>query len=126
MTGRGSKPRQSSAAPCLASGCWCSFPLWLLVVVYRLKLRQADLAGHGSDPRDWQFGIGQLLIVTAMVAVVLGIGRQLVIHFGDRLRGAGPDGPIFIFLAVAAAILSLPPKRSSTFSPGRDEYCIAR
>ncbi|HUE70844.1 MAG TPA: hypothetical protein VMP01_08130 [Pirellulaceae bacterium] len=50
------------------------------------------------------------MIVTALVAVVLGVGRFVVIAFGERLVGAtGPGWPIFAFLVAAAVLLSLPP-----------------
>jgi hypothetical protein len=69
-----------------------------------LKLRHADL---DSDPRDWQFGIRQLMIVTALVAVLLGIGRWVVSTFGERPVGVPWAG--LAFMVVAAAVVSLPP-----------------
>lgn len=96
-------------------GQWLAvqLPLWLLVILFRLKLRHRLAAGLASDPRDWQFGIRQLMIVTAMVAVAVGIGRLVLIHFGERVRDAGADGPILAFLVVAAVVLSLPPLLAS-------------
>ena len=88
-------------------------PLWLLVILFGLKLRYRVASSMTSDPRDWQFGIRQLMIVTAMVAIAVGIGRLVVIHFGDRVRESGPDGPILAFLVVVAVVLSLLPLLAS-------------
>jgi hypothetical protein len=64
---------------------------------------------QGSNPRQLQFGIRQLLILTTIVAVVLAALRALVLAFVARLsdRGMG-EAPIFIFLAVAAVIMTVP------------------
>lgn len=84
------------------------FPLWSLAIGYGLQLR------HGSDQnpeaglRDRQFGIGQLIIVTAIVGVVLGIARAVITLLGDQLKMTDPELPLLIFLAVAAVILTLP------------------
>jgi hypothetical protein len=82
------------------------FPLWGLALGYGLRLRHVDDDGYGLDHRERQFGIRQLMIVTTIVGVVFGIGRlvvgQLRLDFG---RG---EAAIFIFLAVAAIVLTLP------------------
>jgi hypothetical protein len=61
-------------------------PLWFLAIAHGLRL--TSLHGETSDaPRmTRQFGIRQLMMVTAVVAVVLGIGRLLV---GWLLRDEG-------------------------------------
>lgn len=53
-------------------------PLWCLAIGFKLRLRESDEAERGFDPRQWQFGIRQLIIITAIVSVVFGIGRLIV------------------------------------------------
>lgn len=80
-------------------------PLWGLAMGYGLRLRHRDDVSVTSDPRDRQFGIRQLLVITAIVAVVFGIGRLIVpnLHFGSY------DEPAIVaFLAVAAIVITLP------------------
>ena len=60
------------------------------------------------DPRERQFGIRQLIIVTTIVAVVFGAGRLAVPQMAEHLELTKGEGPIFVFLGVAAVILALP------------------
>ncbi len=103
----------------LLSGCLVG--QWILVLLpfagfalgYRVQLAHIsdDVAGidQGSKPRQLQFGIRQLMVLTGIVAVVLGVLRALVLALVARLsdRGMG-EAPIFIFLAVAAVIMTVP------------------
>lgn len=83
-------------------------PLWCLAVMFGVAIRpRADLA-TAVQPSDLQFGIRQLLILTAIVAVVLGIGRVLVAWLGAQLEGLKGETPIFIFLAIAGVLMTLP------------------
>lgn len=92
----------------------CLFGQWLLVqlpvwglALYGLRLR------HCSDPpesnRDRQFGIRQLMILTAIIAVVLGIARivvgEAVVHWSG---GDASESAIFVFLAGAGILMTLP------------------
>jgi hypothetical protein len=81
------------------------FPLWGLVIVFGLRLRHMDEARSGFDPRERQFGIRQLIIVTTIVGVALGLGRLVVTRFGSL---SSREAPIFFFLGVAAVALTLP------------------
>ena len=73
------------------TGQWLlvQMPLWTLVRIYGLRI------AHGGDLKaspaaDQQFGIGQLMILTGIVAVVLGAGRLLLGGFtweSDRGQG---------------------------------------
>jgi hypothetical protein len=81
------------------------FPFWGLALGYGLRLRHID--DEGGDPREHQFRIRQLLIVTTIVAVVFGIGRAVIAAAGERINFRG-EAPIFVFLAVAAIVLTLP------------------
>lgn len=82
-------------------------PLWGLAVACRLRLR------HAGDPpetaRDRQFGIRQVMILTGIVAVVLGACRLVVgetaVYFQDSdWKGVA----IFGFLAFAGIVMNLP------------------
>jgi hypothetical protein len=94
-------------AACMA-GQWLlvQSPLWGLAVFYGVRLR------HRSDPaetaRDRQFGIRQLMILTAIVAVVLGACRWLVAATFNQFEGAANEAPVFILLAVAGIVMTLP------------------
>lgn len=83
------------------------FPLWGLAIGYGLQLRHADDSEPHLDPRQRQFGIRQLIIITAIVGVVLGIGRVVVGQLGDHFN-LDREAPIFIFLGVAAVVVTLP------------------
>lgn len=78
-------------------------PLWGLALGFALRLRHIDEVDQAAS-RHLQFGIRQLLIVTAIVAVVLAIGRAVLPH----MPTAGSEMSIFIFLAAAAIVLTLP------------------
>jgi hypothetical protein len=79
-------------------------PLWALAIFGGLRLT------HEGDARppgraDRQFGIGQLIVFTTIVAVLLGIGRVIAQNLGFRTGG---ETPVFAFLAVAATVTTVP------------------
>jgi hypothetical protein len=82
-------------------------PLWGLAMGYGLRLRHRDDTSRGTDPRERQFGIRQLMIITSIVGVVFGIGRLVVTNLGDRFIVDG-EVAIFAFLAIAAIVITLP------------------
>jgi len=84
------------------------FPLWGLVLSYGLNLRHMDDQDQDLGRHERQFSIGQLIIVTAIVGVFLGIGRAIVTLLDGRLNFTDPEAPIFVFLGVAAVVLTLP------------------
>jgi hypothetical protein len=100
-------------APVVVGGCllgqWflVQVPLWGLAIGYGLRLRHRDDAGLGSDPSERQFGIRQLMIITAIVGVVFGIGRLVVTNLEDRFRD-GDELAVFAFLAIAAIVITVP------------------
>jgi hypothetical protein len=80
-------------------------PYWTIALIFRLRLR------HWSQQDDEglraQFGIGQLMIITAIIGVLLAIGRILVAaNFSDL--DLDPEMPIFFFLVGTAIIVTLP------------------
>lgn len=84
-------------------------PFWVLALGIGARLRHQEIGGIASNPREYQFGIRQLMIFTAIVAVIFGLGRLVVTLLGPQLNLAGgPELPVFIFLVVAASIITLP------------------
>jgi hypothetical protein len=82
-------------------------PLWALAIGYGLRLRHVDDWKKMEGRPTRQFSLRHLMVVTALVGVVLGIGR---ISVGWLIESYSRDheAPIFIFLAVAAVVLTLP------------------
>jgi hypothetical protein len=98
----------------IMSGCvlaqWLltQLPLWALAVFYDVRVRHQSESDQAGDLSHLQFGIRQLMILTAIVAVVLGIGRLLVANFASLFQFPGRETPIFVFLAIAGVLMSLP------------------
>lgn len=82
-------------------------PLWSIALAFGARLRHSENAQH-SDPRERQFGIRQLIVVTTVVALLFGSGRLIVPQIVQRLELARGEAPIFIFLGVAAVVLAFP------------------
>jgi hypothetical protein len=80
------------------------FVLWPICMGLGLHLQHLSDQGDGSR-RHRQFGIGQLIVFTAIVAVVLGIGRFTSLT--ERPHTAEQIGFFFI-LAVAAVLPTTP------------------
>jgi hypothetical protein len=84
-------------------------PMWLLVTRYGLRIVSADHQPTTREQSDQQFGIRQIMILTALVALVLGAGRFL-------LGGLKADQPfrdwkgvlLFGFLALTNAAIAFP------------------
>jgi hypothetical protein len=84
-------------------------PLWLLVGRYGMHVHHRNDHCLVRSPGDQQFGIRQVMILTALVATVLGVGRL-------ALGGLKQDEPLndwrgvllFAFLVVTNAIISIP------------------
>jgi hypothetical protein len=83
-------------------------PLWTIALVFGAHLRHTDYLQSAFDPRERQFGIRQLIVVTTIVAVVFGCGRLIVPQLAEHLTFTRGEAPIFIFLGVAAVTLTLP------------------
>ncbi len=86
-------------------------PLWILAHTYGLRMVHESDLRVGQDSGDLlglpQFGIRQLMILTAIVAVVLGVLRALVLTAGQRVSGYS-DTAAFVFLAIAAVVMTWP------------------
>jgi len=81
--------------------------LWSLAIGYGLRLRHEDDWEETQNRRERQFSIRHLMVITAIVGVILGVGRILVSWLGESFW-LDHEAPIFIFLAVAAIALTLP------------------
>jgi hypothetical protein len=81
--------------------------LWPLAIGFGLRLRPAGDLAFSPDQRERQFGIRDLLIITALLGVIFAIGRHLI----KELSGWPQFNTgmlIAVFLAVAAIVLTLP------------------
>ena len=83
-------------------------PLWGLVISQGMHLRHAEATKQGMDLRERQFGLRQLIIITAVIGVLLGIGRIAAPYFVESVGIAGRDQVILVFLGIAEVILTLP------------------
>ena len=82
-------------------------PLWVLTGLYGIRLR------HASDPpetiRDRQFGIRQVMILTAIVAIVLGVCRWAAAASAQAFSNTDWNEVIILaFLAAAGVAMTLP------------------
>jgi hypothetical protein len=89
----------------LAQWVVLQIPLWTLALGFGLHLRHnEDVEGKGNGGQI-SFGIRHLLIIMLIVGVGLGIGRTIVSNVEvTRFR----EILVFIFLAAAAVVLTLP------------------
>ena len=87
-------------------------PLWLIGTRYRLIVCFPTQTNVVNEQRGHQFGIREVMALTALVAIVLGVGRLAL----GGIQGSGASGSfgkgkeilIFLSLALANAIVSLP------------------
>jgi hypothetical protein len=93
---------------CLA-GQWIltQVPLWGIALGYGIRVRHRTDRSAASNSES-QFGIRQLIMITAIIGVTLGIGRAVILAFAPRFQGFGGEGPIFVFIAVAGILMTLP------------------
>ncbi len=89
-------------------GQWllAQLPLWALVVTYGWRLTYRQSTVLSIQPSN-QFGIHQLMIFTAVVAVTFGAGRMIVVHTTLLQALTGHD-LVFALLGVVAVVISLP------------------
>src|SRR5262245_33774272 len=94
-------------------GVWCCVqaPLWIARNVYHLRLEAWADSNPFAIVGEHQFGIRQLLIVTAAVAAALGFGRLMVLGFGagdGRISvGGGPEAEMFVVVGLFIVCNSL-------------------
>lgn len=83
-------------------------PFWSIKWAFGIKLRHIEDAAQGYVPSQRQFGIRQLMIITAIVGVALGIGRLILPPLVAEMLLPSGDLPVFAFLVVAEVVLTLP------------------
>jgi hypothetical protein len=94
---------------CLA-GIWMLvlLPLGSLAFWHGMRLRHRSEPCRALQPRDRQFGIRQVMIVTAVVGVLLGAGRAIVVWLMSHENIGSGEPLIFVFLAVAGVVMMVP------------------
>ena len=92
-------------------GLWLvvQVPFWGLALFYGMRLSHRSAAPPSTTPRQRQFGIRELMMLTAAVAVLLGAGRALMPWLSELAgNNISRGAPVLIFLAAAAIALGLP------------------
>jgi hypothetical protein len=83
--------------------------LWALAIVYGWRIQFQPGETFLAQPHGRrQFGIRQLMILTASVGVLLGTGRMVISSFPAILEVSPRDVQIVVFLAIAAILITLP------------------
>jgi hypothetical protein len=83
-------------------------PIWAAVWLYGLRIAHA--MEPQSGPGNRQFGIRQLMTLTAIIGVLLGLGRLVLtrVTWLDDNRNWLEDFLIFGFIGVANALIAFP------------------
>jgi hypothetical protein len=92
-------------------GLWLvvQVPFWGLALYYGIRLSHRSAVTLQTTNRQRQFGIRELMVLTAAVAIMLGAGRALLLWLAERIgNDISREAPVFIFLAAAAIALGLP------------------
>jgi len=84
------------------------FPLWGIAVGFGVQLRHADEIGSGEHPIQRQFGIRQLMLLTAVVGVLFGVGRIAIPYLFREFVLLPIVAPVIAFLIVAEVVMTLP------------------
>lgn len=91
----------------LAQWLIMQIPLWAMALLMGIRIHYRGDLPTATAATEMQFGIRQLLVLTAIVAAILGAGRLFVAWFGAQLT-AGGESLAFLFLAAAAILMTLP------------------
>lgn len=86
-------------------------PLWCLVWWNGLRIQHVQAAAPTRSVPSGQFGIRQLMVFTAVIAVLLGVGRMLVVavDWSSALPGVVVhEAPIFGFIVLVNTLYTLP------------------
>lgn len=81
------------------------FPFAGIASAFGLRLQRTAEVEDGADGQPFRFGIRDLLIVIAVCSVLLGLGRIILPIVSMR---GGNELYIFVFLAVAAVVMTFP------------------
>lgn len=101
-------PRQFGYFLLMTSILWLAaqLPFWSVASYFQLRLRHQG-SPPASDQRSGQFGIRQLLLFTTFIAVLLGIGRGLLLSV-PKLSFDTEELQFWGFLFVAQIAISVP------------------
>lgn len=80
-------------------------PLWIARAIYRFRIDLPLESASADALPEHQFGIRQLLIVTAIIAAALGAGRLLVLGIDSRMNQTRIEGPDWELLVVLGLFL---------------------
>ena len=83
------------------------FPLWGIAIGYGVQLRHADDTEIGNSIHR-QFGIRQLMIVTAVVGMLFGVGRIAVPYFLKEIEAFPIIASVIAFLVTVEVVMTLP------------------
>lgn len=102
-------PRQFGYFLLLTSALWlvAQVPFWGVANFFHLKLHHQGTTPSASDERSGQFGIRELMVFTALVAVLLGLGRWLL-QSVPNLFSADDELKFWGFLFVSQIAISVP------------------
>jgi hypothetical protein len=81
-------------------------PLWGVAIGFGVHLIHAEETG--LHPSQTQFGIRQLMIVTAIVAVLFGVGRIIIPYMFGQMEYLRDIGSSLAFLVFWEVVLTLP------------------
>jgi hypothetical protein len=82
--------------------------LWGLAIGYGIHIRHRD-DDAAVKAGSRQFGIRQLMVLTAIVAVALGAGRGVILATATALQGRNSsEFAVFAFLTAAGIVITLP------------------
>jgi hypothetical protein len=81
---------------------------WGIAFGFGVQLQHADEEESGNYPTKRQFGIRQVMILTAIVGILLGIGRIAVPYLLQEVWMVSVIAPVVAFLVVAEATMTLP------------------
>ncbi len=96
-----------------------AFAQWLLILgffgclarCYGLCVGNPAQADTTYHPRNLQFGIRQLMVLTGVIGVIFGIGRLALpqlIQVASNTSGSNGEAITFLFLGACAILMSLP------------------
>jgi hypothetical protein len=83
-------------------------PFWGLALTCGLRLQYHGANSPRPSARELQFGIRQLMILTAVVAVLLGAGRHVFTYVYPTAENQVSTTVFMVFLCVAAILVTVP------------------
>jgi hypothetical protein len=106
---RNTSPNEALAITAAVAAQWfvVQVPLWILRLVTRWRVESPQSAGAAGRLEETQFGIRQLLVWTLLVAILLGLGRIVLIGVGFSPAAAVRSSQFFWIVVLLSAFNSL-------------------